>query len=512
MSSRRWHRTTFGMAAAAATMLGTAWAKTPDAGRVCGTPGASVNVAGGSAEDRQPLRVSGRSGRAGTPNLFSPLVQIPAVGTTALPVSAGPAPVATSTPPTPSGPPAIPGLPPPPVTAKEKEKEKEKEKGRKDRAHVEAIQATADVPEERLLDVGVAVFDPEVGDAELRNLAKKGVTPELRRAESHYVSFHLKKTLEGTGHWGAVRVLPGPGEGVDVFVSGRIVRSTGKDLEVEVDAVDATGRRWLHKRYKDEADEMAYEADHVGQYEPFQNLYNRVANDLLEAREHLKAAELVAVRRVSHLRFAAALAPEAFSPYLQTGKAGRWSLRRLPAEGDPMARRVSDIRDRDQMFVDTLNDYYLSYYERMVSPYASWRQHSYEEQAALDKVTRESRLKKILGGAAILAGVVMMGSDSEARRVGGDIAMLGGYAVLQAGSRQAQEKAMHESALKELATQAEGDVTPLLVEVEGQQLKLTGSAEKQFTQWRELLARVFAIETGVPDEPNAPMVSAPPSR
>ncbi len=167
---------------------------------------------------------------------------------------------------------------------------------------------------------------------------------------------------------------------------------------------------------------------------------------------------------------------------------------------------------RDQMFVDTLNDYYLSYYERMTTPYASWRQHSYEEQAALDKVHRESTLKKILGGAAILAGVVMMGSDSEARRVAGDIAMLGGYAALQAGSRQAQEKAMHESALKELATQAEGDVTPLLVEVEGQQLKLTGSAEKQFTQWRELLSRVFAIETGVPDEPNAPVVSAPPSR
>jgi len=508
MSSRQWRSTAFGFAVATAAMLGTAWAKTPDAGRVCGTPGASVNVAGGSGEDGRPTRAVGRSGRFASPALFSPLVEIPAAGPAALPVSA--VPVATAAPPTPSGPPAIPGLPPPPAT--EKEKKEKKEKARKDRGQVEAIQATADVPEERLLDVGVAVFDPEVGEAELRSLARKGVTPELRRAESHFVSFHLKKTLEGTGHWGAVRVLPGPGEGVDLFVSGRIEKSTGKDLELEVDAVDATGRRWLHKRYKGEADQGAYQADRVGQHEPFQELYNRISNDLLEARDDLKASELVAVRRVSNLRFAAALAPEAFSPYLQSGKSGRWSLRRLPAEGDPMARRVSDIRDRDQMFVDTLNDYYLSYYERMTTPYASWRQHSYEEQAALDKINRESRLKKILGGAAILAGVVMMGSDSEARRVAGDIAMLGGYAVLQAGGRQAQEKAMHEAALKELATQAEGDVTPLLVEVEGQQLKLTGSAEKQFTQWRELLQRVFAIETGVPDEPNAPVVSAPPSR
>jgi len=279
-----------------------------------------------------------------------------------------------------------------------------------------------------------------------------------------------------------------------------------------VEAADATGRRWLHKRYKGEADQSAYQSDRLGQYEPFQELYNRIANDLLAARDDLKASELVAVRRVSTLRFAAQLAPDAFTPYLDARRSGRWALRRLPAESDPMVRRVSEIRDRDQMFVDTLNDYYLSYYERMTGPYASWRQHSYEEQAALDKINRESRLKKVLGAGAMLAGIVLMGSDSEARRVAGDIAMLGGYAALQAGARQAAEKAMHESALKELATQAEGDVTPLLIEVEGQQVKLTGSAEKQFTQWRELMQRVFALETGVPDAPATPVVSAPTSR
>ena len=509
MSSRHWRRT-WGVAAGMAAMLGTAWAQAPGAGRVCGTPGAAAGATGGSDEDRRPTRASGRSARAADMRLFSPLVEIPSGGGAGVAAPVTKAPVAGSAPPAPTAPPAVPGLPPPP--AAEKEKDKEKSKDRKDRARVEAIQAAGDVPEERLLDVGVAVFDPEVDEAERQRLARKGVTSELRRAESHFVSFHLKKTMEGTGHWGAVRVLPGPGEGLDVFVSGRILKSTGKDLELEVDAVDATGRRWLHKRYKGEADQAAYGPDRVGQHEPFQELYNRIANDLLAARDELKAAELVAVRRVSTLRFAAQLAPDAFAPYLEARRSGRWALLRLPAEGDPMVRRVSDIRDRDHMFVDTLNDYYLSYYERMVTPYASWRQHSYDEQVALDKINRQSKLKQILGGAAILAGIVMMGSDSEARRVAGDLAMLGGYAAIQAGARQAQEKAMHESALKELATQAEGDVTPLLIEVEGQQLKLTGSAEKQFVQWRELLQRVFALETAVPDAPLTPVVSAPPTR
>jgi hypothetical protein len=163
------------------------------------------------------------------------------------------------------------------------------------------------------------------------------------------------------------------------------------------------------------------------------------------------------------------------------------------------------------MFVDTLNDYYLSFYERMGTHYASWRHDSYEEQAALDKISRESKLKQILGGAAMIAGIVMSGSDSRGTGVAGDLVMLGGYAALQAGSRQAQEKTLHVSALKELASAFDGEVAPLLVEVEGHQLRLAGSAEQQFTEWRELLGKVFSIETGAPVDPNAPAVPLPPS-
>ena len=65
-----------------------------------------------------------------------------------------------------------------------------------------------------------------------------------------------------------------------------------------------------------------------------------------------------------------------------------------------MAKRVAAIRERDQMLVDTLNEHYVGFYERMQGPYATWRMYSYQEQEALDKINRESRLKKILGGAA----------------------------------------------------------------------------------------------------------------
>jgi hypothetical protein len=510
MSAKHCRRTAWALAAGAATTLGTAWAQAPGADRTCGTRETAVAPAHGrDAEDQGPV-VAANGGLRLVPaaRVLTPVVEIPAGSGRATPgTPLGPGtratPVAAS-PPAPAGPPALPGLPPSTTTSGDDDK--------KGRARVEAIQAKGEVPEERLLDVGVAVFDPGVGEGDRDRLAALGLSPELRRAEGRFVAFHLKKTMEGTGNWGAVRVLPGPGEGLDVFVAGKIVKSNGKNLELEVEATDATGRRWLQRRYKGEADRSAYRPDRVGEREPFQEVYNRIANDLLAQRDELEAAEVLTVRRVAALRFASQLAPEAFTPYLQGAGSGRYSLRRLPAEGDPMVRRVDDIRDRDQMLVDTLNDHYLSFYERMGSHYASWRQHSYEEQAALDKISRESMLKRILGGAAMIAGVAMSGSDSSGRRVAGDLAMLAGWAAIQAGSRQAQEKAMHVAALAELATSLDGEVAPLLVEVEGRQLELTGSAEKQFTEWRVLLRRVFAIETGVPGDPNAPVVvSAPPS-
>jgi hypothetical protein len=505
MSAKHWHRTVSAAAAAAVAMMATAWAQEPGSSRKCGTTGATT-AAGGDADGRGRVTVATGGVAVSQPTRFLPgLVdepvasgrQTPAPPTTAAPPVTG----VTSGPPAPPAAPAVPGLPPTAAPSSQKDD---------DRRRVEAIQAKGDIPDERLLDIGIGVFDTGLEDRDAERLAAKGLSSELRRAEGRFVALHLKKTMEGTGNWGAVRVLPGPGEGLDVYVSGKIARSDGKHLVLDLEANDATGRRWLRRRYTGEADLRAYRPDRVGRQDPFQEVYNRIANDLLAERDHLGTEAVVTVRRVATLRFASELAPEAFAPYLKTAGAGHYSLARLPAEGDPMVQRVAHIRDRDQMLVDTLNDYYLSFYEQMGGPYSNWRQYSYEEQAALDKINRESTLKKILGGAAMVAGIVLSGSDSQGNRVAGDIAMLGGYAAIQAGAQQAQEKALHVAALKELAVSVDGDVAPLLVEVEGHQLRLTGSAEKQFTEWRQLLHRVFTVETGVPDDPNAP-VTTPPS-
>jgi hypothetical protein len=395
---------------------------------------------------------------------------------------------------------------------------------------VDAIQAASEVPEEELIDVGIEVFadgvDPEWDQAILN---EKGVFPDIRKAEGRYFAIMLKRTLESTGHWGAVRVVPTQAEGVDLTISGEIVESNGLRLALKVRAVDARGREWLEREYKAEADTLAYvmhqeraqaarrgestPADAGKQLDPYESLYNRIANDLLKERRDLDAEDVQEIRRTAALRFAADLAPQAFASHLSQDGKGRYRVERLPAEGDPMLARVTRIRQRDYFFVDTLNEHYANFFERMDPPYDEWRVYSFEEQLALDEIRRKSKLHKILGGVLAVGGLVLGDGDSYGESTIKDAAVIGGVALIADGVRRGREAAIHEAALMELATSFEGDVEPMLIDVEGRTLRLTGSAETQFEQWRELLREAFESETGLPVDPNTgrpvPVVSTP---
>ena len=66
--------------------------------------------------------------------------------------------------------------------------------------------ASLDISESLLLDVGIVNFD--AGIPRKNNVDKSGIYPEVRMAEARYLPYHIKTTLQGTGYWGAVRVIP----------------------------------------------------------------------------------------------------------------------------------------------------------------------------------------------------------------------------------------------------------------------------------------------------------------
>jgi hypothetical protein len=136
----------------------------------------------------------------------------------------------------------------------------------------------------------------------------------------------------------------------------------------------------------------------------------------------------------------------------------------------------------------------------MAEPYDEWRAYSFDEYAAFRKLRRQERTRKVLGG-LLLVGAVLGGADGVAR----DAALLGGAATLKSGFSKGAEKKIHREALKELAQSFDSEVAPILLEVEGQSVRLEGSAETQYVEWRRLLRRLVEEETGLPPEELAPL-------
>lgn len=368
--------------------------------------------------------------------------------------------------------------------------------------------AQGELPDALVVDVAIDVFAPGVSDAPPSPMLQQGIRASVRKSEARYIPIHLRNTLQATGQWGAVRVIPGGASWAELLVTGTIEKSNGKDLVVDVQARDAAGRLWLDRSYAQSADVSAYAKDRpLDGRDPFQALYNRVANDLLRERDRRKPKELQAARELASLRFAAEMVPDPYAGYLATDGKGRARLVKLPAADDPMLQRVSAIRERDHMFVDTLNEYYNDFYARMDRPYDDWRAYSYEEQKALDSINRGSLLKKILGGIAVLGGILIDPRDGPAGTK--DVLIIGGIAAIQSGFEDAKEGGIHKAALSELADSFEGEVTPLLVDVDGKVVQLTGSAEVQFNKWRELLHQIAATDAPLPADINLlPMAPA----
>ena len=373
--------------------------------------------------------------------------------------------------------------------------------------YVEAVLPRGEVPEEQLLDVTIDLFSPSIDDHDREELAKKGIQPSVRKAEARFLPTHLRNTLQSTGQWGAVRVVPGGVPWAELSIVGKIEKSHGKELKVKVVAWDATGQKWLDEEYRGKAKVLSYAAENLDGLDPFQSLYNEIANDLVKKREKVKKKDLVRIREVARLRFAAEFAPDTYGPYLESDKKGRYEVVRLPDESDPMLVRLGLIRERDDMFVDTLNAYYSDFYARMDKPYDDWRANSYTEQAAYDALHKSATLKKILGGAAILAGILAPGG----RRSSGvkDIAIIGGIAAVQSGFQDGAELEIHKAAIEELAESFGADVTQLVVDVDGKTVELKGSAEAQFQQWRALLRQIALTDAALPEDINVTSVPAP---
>ncbi len=353
--------------------------------------------------------------------------------------------------------------------------------------------------ESALLDVWIQVFKaaplPEDEDE------SRGINLEIRKAESRYMAVHLKNTLQRTGYWGAVRVVPENANAGEILVTGEIMASDGETLALHIQARDSRGKTWLDKTYEGSVEDDDYGHAVGDDEEPFQNIYNAIANDLARHKGELTPKSLTDVRRVAEMRFAAELAPDVFADYLAAPDGG-YAVNRLPAEQDPMLARIRHIRERDYLLIDTVNDHYDGYYRDLQDSYYNWRKFRREETENLRRVERQATLRKVLGIGLIVGAVALemfAGVSARATTAGLRSSMLlGGLYATKSGFDKAAEAQIHIDAIEELGTSFESEAAPMVVELDGETHRLTGSAEAQYAEWRSLLHRIHAADVGLP--------------
>jgi hypothetical protein len=366
----------------------------------------------------------------------------------------------------------------------------------KSTTYTPVIQDSQNLPEELLLDVGIAIFDP--GIDEIKRSEEDTTNDQIRVAEARYAPFLLSETLQRSGNWGIVRLLPNNSSPMDIVIHGTILQSNGEEMALRITVSDSTGREWYTKEYDEVISQFAYDPSQRQQNDPFQVIYNNIANDLLEFRKaNIKENRIVEIRTVSEMLFAQRFSPDAFSEYLTQDRRGYYTLAALPADNDPLLNRIRDIRERDFMFIDTVQDYYATYTRQMRLPYDSWREQSYDETVELRELRASAKRRFLAGTAAVLGGLAAATNGGNyATQTGGAVGVGAGAYLIKSGFDKQAEAKIHVEALEELGQSLENEVAPRVINLEDRTITLSGTVEEQYSQWKEILADMYAAELG----------------
>lgn len=344
-----------------------------------------------------------------------------------------------------------------------------------------------------LLDVGITPLNDGLDLTDEDDT----VFPEVRFAEAIYFSNQLAKVMEKSGAWGAIRVTPSDDVITDVYVSGTILHSDGETMKLQITVKDSRGQQWISKKYNQTTGKYAYDRRLKNLADPFRNLFVRIANDVLKYREKLSQEKALELRTISELRFARNFSSEAFDEYIAEKRDGTLTVERLPAENDKILQRVRKIRDRDYLYIDTMQDYYDGFSQQMHLAYQDFRRSSYESVVKARQLDQQGNRRVVAGIGAILAGIY--GRTDSNTRIGRDAstatAATGGF-ILKSGLEKKQQAATYNEAVAEMGSSLEAEIAPQVIELEDRTVTLTGTVQGQYEQWQTLLDKIYKQERG----------------
>lgn len=360
--------------------------------------------------------------------------------------------------------------------------------------------------EEQRLTVGILPFTvtpkPALNPQYQQWDAIAGLNPEIAPAERYFFADHLKRTMEQTGYWNGVLVAPLPAESLDLIVTGQLVESNGWDVTVDAQARDASGRIWTNRRYHIMASDGDYAEAKPGVEDPYQDVFDAIANDLVFRFRRLSSRERKEIQYISDMRFARDLAPLAYHGYLSRDAEGRVQLQRYPAQGDPFYQRIVELKGVEYNFLDELDNYIADFYQAMWQPYFDWRQASQNAvrnyiDAREKAIEAENEAMAAAMGGMVIAVAGAYGQSQGVQTNADDLVRALMMASQEASARatyHADQAGTYEDELESVSSNFAEYTKPSLVEIEGRVYELTGTAEQQYQRFREILRQIYEEE------------------
>ena len=350
----------------------------------------------------------------------------------------------------------------------------------------------APVDENQLLDVGIVLFGTVQQEFTEQELEQR--VPEIRLVESHYMPVVLKHTLEATEQWGQIFVSADNGIQIDLLLEGTIIESSSHTLRVHMRAVDSTGRVWLDDDYLEYVGGNQFGELTLGVNDPFQSLYNRVANDLLAFRQStISPSDANEIRTLAQIRFGQEYAPGMLGDYYSINGEGLAKLERFPALNDPIWPHIQNIQAREQMFHNLMQDRYQTFAREIGANYYDYRMTSYRELIELRNRQAEATGDLIRGTLWLGVAVATADTDSLLGTATTALSAATGTQLINQGLTALDNSTAF---IDELAASFGDSAAPLAVEFEEESIMLTGSAQEQYLQWKDYLQRLYELESG----------------
>jgi hypothetical protein len=344
----------------------------------------------------------------------------------------------------------------------------------------------------------VPVFDPNIPQ-DPKRIEKDAIWPEVRRTEAVRLAGTLSDKLSSTGAFNGVRTTPDSETSAHLYTLGKIIKSNGEELDLDIEVVTIQGDRLFNKSYRFKVDEYAFEDPRKGRNSDlYEDFLEEVAIDIAAKVRRLKTDDLAELTRIEELRYAEFFEPNFSDQYFEKNWMGQLQLVSYPSPEDPMMRRIATLKIKDQMFVDSLQNDYRDFHDASNDAYANWQRAAYTETKAAREANNRAAVKGALG-VLLMAGAVAAGNNAGYNDYGtiiGATALgVGGLGAIQGAMGDSRQAKAHKETLSELGKSLNAEIAPKVMELEDTQVELKGTAQEQYATWRAALRKIYEQET-----------------